>query len=290
MKYIVITGVSSGIGNVTTSHCLEQGYYVFGSVRNEEDANSCQNSFGSQFTPLIFDVRDRKSINDAVEIVRRRIGSANLTALINNAGIAISGPLQFIAGEDIQDQFDINVVGLINATQAFLPLLGGIKGNLGPAGRIVNISSVAGTITMPFQTPYAASKHAVESITDGMRRELTPYGIKVISIRPGPVQSDIWQKELAKGDEKYDHTIYKNVWRGKNKMISSKERLAAPTRSVSKTILKAIEAKSPKRHYLVYKSLVKYYFVRMIPVSLLDRMVRRQLSSLMQPKTEKASM
>jgi len=279
MKYVLITGVSSGIGAVTTEYLLSQGYHVFGSVRTAEDARRCQGDFGDAFTPLIFDVRNIDKIRRAVDVVRREIGARNLAAVVNNAGIAVSGPIQFIEPEEIQAQFDINVIGLINVTQAFLPLLGGRIDNIEPPGRLINMSSVAGTFTMPMQAPYSASKHAVESLTDAMRREVDTYGIKVISIRPGPIKSEIWHKELAK-TKKYDGTIYERIWDKKNTLISEKAKSAAPTIFVAKAVAKAIETRYPKLHYLVYGNLFSYYLIRLLPSRWVDIIIRKQFKKL----------
>lgn len=268
--------MSSGIGAVTTQYLIDQGYHVFGSTRNAKDAERCQQTFGKAFSPLIFDVRNTAQIADAAAEVKSKIGDNNLVSLVNNAGIAISGPIQFIDSNDIQSQFDINVIGLINVTQAFLPLLGARLDNQSPLGRIINISSVAGTFTMPFQAPYSASKHAVESLTDAMRRELDIYGIKVISIRPGPIKSEIWHKELAK-TKRYDNTRFERIWDKKHDLITKKERDAAPTINVATTILKAIEATRPRLAYIVYRNLALYYFVRWIPARWVDALIRRQM-------------
>lgn len=281
MKYVVITGVSSGIGAVTAKHLINQGYFVFGSVRTATDADSSQKHFGDLFTPLVFDVRNVDQIKQAVSLVHKSIGTTNLKAIINNAGIAISGPIQFIDSADIQSQFDINVVGLINVTQAFLPLLGGRLNNMHSPGRLINISSVAGTFTMPFQAPYSASKHAVESLNDAMRRELGMYGIKVISIRPGPIKSEIWHKELAK-TKRYDGTIYEYIWDKKNDLISDKEQKAAPTINVAKVVERAIESKRPKLYYLVYGNTFLYYLMRWLPSRWVDGLIRNQFNKMNQ--------
>jgi len=279
MKSILITGVSSGIGAVTTKYLIDRGYYIFGSVRSKADAERCKAEFGHSFHPLVFDVRDLDDIKGAFEQVKEVLGDENLYALVNNAGIAISGPIQFIDSSDIKDQFDINVIGLINTSQVFLPLLGGKQNNTKPSGRLINISSVAGTFSMPFQAPYSASKHAVESLTDAMRRELEIYGIKVISIRPGPVKSDIWKKELDK-TKSYSNTIYNRIWSKKNDLISQKEKNAAPTLLVAKAVQKAIESKRPKLAYLVYGNPLLYYAIRILPPRWVDALIRQQFKKM----------
>lgn len=278
-RSILITGASSGIGYGCAKYFIDRGYQVFGSVRNASDAQRCQSDLGDAFTPLIFDVRDRAAIDDAAKVVVDRLNGQNLTALINNAGIAVSGPIQFVKEQDLQNQYDINVIGLIKSTQAFLPLLGGTLENTSPAGRIINISSVAGTLTTPMQVAYCSSKHAVESITDGLRREMVVYGIKVISIRPGPIQSPIWQK--AKADNlDLTGTRYETIWKYKDRRLEQAEASALPVEYVAKAVEKAIISKNPKMRYLVYGKPMLYRLVRLLPDRLVDRLFTKQLKKV----------
>lgn len=279
MNHIVITGVSTGIGAGCTEHLIKKGYHVFGSVRNKKDAAGCKKRYGEAFTPLIFDVRDIESIRSAAQLVKDHIGMNNLAGLVNNAGIAESGPIQHIDPSAVQRQFDINVVGLINITQAFLPLLGGRKDNVSKPGRIINISSVAGTFTLPLQIPYAASKHAVESITDGMRREFEIYGIKVISIRPGPIRTEIWAKERAK-EETYLGTAYENLWLAKSDIIDEREQKALPISRISHIVEQALVKPNPKLRYLVVRNRFRYYLMRLLPSRWVDRMLKRQMGKM----------
>src|SRR5690606_21827980 len=186
MKSILITGVSSGIGWSTAKLFLSKGYLVFGSVRKLVDAERLKAELGANFYPLIFDVADLKAIQAAFLHVKRILGDKALDCLVNNAGVSVNGPMAYIALEEFSEQLDINVLGLVRVTQTFLPLLG-FNNDL-PKGKIVNISSGAGRVTRPFMAPYAASKHAVEAVSDGLRRELLDFGIGVTIIEPGPIQ------------------------------------------------------------------------------------------------------
>lgn len=278
-KHILITGVSTGIGYGCAHYFVNKGYHVFGSVRRQSDADSCQASLGELFTPLLFDVRDKAAIEASTQKVRYMLKGQNLTALINNAGIAISGPLQFVKEESLQAQFDINVIGLIKVTQVFLPFLGATIDNTATPGRLINISSVASQITTPMQIAYCASKYAVESITDGWRRELALYGIKVISIRPGPIQSAIWQK--AKEDHiDLQGTRYEQIWKYKNTRIEKAEAEAIPVKKVAKAIEKAITKRNPRMRYLVYRKPILFNFVRLLPDRILDSIFARQLAKI----------
>src|SRR5690606_15134971 len=173
MKSILITGVSTGIGWSTAKLFLAKGYLVFGSVRKQADADRLQQEFGKDFHPLIFDVQDLKGIQEAYLEVKATLKDTSLDCLVNNAGVSVNGPMAYIALEEFSSQLDINVLGLVRVTQTFLPLLG-FDNNL-PKGRIINISSGAGRVTRPFMAPYAASKHAVEAVSDGLRRELLDF-------------------------------------------------------------------------------------------------------------------
>jgi len=197
MENILITGVSTGIGYSLSKIYLNQGCRVFGSVRSNEDALRLSNDFGPHFFPLIFDVASYQSVEDAVEEVQTVIGNEGLSCLINNAGIAIGGPVMYIPIADYQRQFDVNFFGQIAVTKAFLPLLGAVRNCPNRPGKILNMSSVSGQIAFPFMSPYCASKFALEAFSDSLRRELLLYGIDVIVIEPGPIKTPIWKKSAS---------------------------------------------------------------------------------------------
>jgi NAD(P)-dependent dehydrogenase (short-subunit alcohol dehydrogenase family) len=168
---------------------------VFAGVRKASDAEDLQRSAGPRLTPIFLDITDATQVASAVEKVSAEIGAEGLTGLVNNAGIAIAGPLEFIPLDRFRRQFEVNVLGTLAVTQAFLPLI-----RLGK-GRIVNLSSVSGLIAYPFFGPYSASKFALEALTDSLRRELVAWGIKVISIEPGSIATPIWEKSLKAGND-----------------------------------------------------------------------------------------
>lgn len=194
MENILITGVSTGIGYSLSKIYLEKGCRVVGSVRNEEDAKRLSDDFGEHFHPLVFDVIDHNSVNNSVEKVKEILSGEGLDCLINNAGIAVSGPVMHLSVEDYQRQFDVNLFGVIAVTKAYLPLLGAVKKYDKKPGKILNMSSVSGQIAFPFLSPYCASKFALEAFGDSLRREMLMYGIDVISIEPGPIKTPIWNK------------------------------------------------------------------------------------------------
>src|ERR1700704_6121554 len=205
MRSVVITGASTGIGWATAKLLLDREFRVFGSVRKRADADRLKAEFGANFTPLLFDVTDEAAVLAAAREVRAALNGETLTGLVNNAGIAVAGPVLELSADDFRRQMDINVIGPVIATQAFGPLLGSDSSLKGPRGRIVMISSVAGKNGNPLSGAYAASKHAIEGLSESLRREMMLFGIDVIIIAPGPVKTPIWSKA-----EEVDITVYKN--------------------------------------------------------------------------------
>lgn len=260
MPYVFITGVSSGIGYETTKLLLSHHYQVIGSVRKDADAKRLQQEFGNGFHAVQMDVCRKAEVEQAVEEVKTLLQGAPLAALINNAGIAVFGPILHLPPEQIQQQFEVNVLGLLRVTQAFLPLLGAQADFTGTPGRLIHISSVSGLITTPFLSLYSASKFAVESISDGLRRELIIYGIPSISIQPGPTRSSIWDKTSGQ-EVPFLNTDYGPILENSQAEIEKIEAGANPTSKVAKVILKALTAKKPKTRYMVAK---KAWLMRMV--------------------------
>lgn len=195
MHYVLITGVSTGIGYTLAKVLIEKGFSVIGSVRKESDGERLEKELGSAFQFVIFDVTDAEAVKKGFEKVQVIVGEEGLYGLVNNAGVAVAGPLQYLSMESFEHQMNVNVTGLIRTTQAFLPLLGGhqkkYKSN---PGRIINIGSVSGIIASPLLGAYSASKFAVEALSDSLRRELLLHDIKVILVQPGPIKTPIWSK------------------------------------------------------------------------------------------------
>ena len=170
----IVTGASTGIGFACAKRLAEEGWLVFAGVRKPADADRLVSELGEKVRPLIIDVTDQATVDAAAAEVRNALDGRTLGGLVNNAGIAVAGPLTELPLEDFEQQLQVNVVGVVRVTQAFAPMLG-IDENLeGPPGRIVMMSSMAGQMGAPFLGPYAASKHAVEGISKSLRRELTP--------------------------------------------------------------------------------------------------------------------
>lgn len=276
-KNVVITGVSSGIGRASLDILHAKGYHIFGSVRKQADAEKLSKIYPDRFTPLQFDVQNHDEVVKASKVVFEQCET--LAGLINNAGIAVPGPLEHLSEEQFEKQLDVNVKSIRRITNLFLPLLGAKLNSSKTPGRIINISSVSGLFNSPFNGAYSISKHALESMTDIYRRELRQYGIKVIAIEPGPIKTEIWKKNLNKMDEFKDSDYYE-VLQKADKIIENAERNALPVEKVSKLIAKCLVTKRPKTRYIVHKGkfvfeLMAYYF----PDKLSDWLVHKTLSS-----------
>ncbi len=276
MKYVVITGVSSGIGHDATRLLLEQGYFVFGSVRKQTDAERVKAEFGDNFMPLVFDVTDGEGVKTAVSLVQSIIGNTGLAALVNNAGISTPGPLMHLTPDDLRFQLEVNVVSVLAVTQAFLPLLGASKDITFAPGRIVNISSVSGKIAYPFMGAYAASKHALEAMSDSLRRELMLYGVDVILIEPGTVQTPIIDK-YADQVARFRETDYAPVLDKLSAAVDARRKSAIPVARVSRTVYQAISSPNPKTRYVLpRKWLTGWLLPYRLPDRVLDRLSARQ--------------
>ena len=249
-RAVLITGVSSGIGKESAIYLMDREIPVFGSVRKEEDGKFLSDSYPSLFTPLVFDVRDAEAIKNAVEKVEEQVGEKGLAALVNNAGIAVSGPLQHVKAEYMHKQMDVNVHGLLKVTQSFLPLLGANKSSKIEPGRIVNVSSVSGRMTRLMMGPYSASKYAVEALSDALRRELKIYGIRVSIVEPGPIDTEIWKKARTE-DQPYEDTDYAFILENREEIIRQNEKMAIPAVEVAKCIHHALVSPKPQIRYLV---------------------------------------
>ena len=245
-------------------------------MRKEADAKSLTEAYPQCFTPLIFDVQDQDAVNQAAKRVFEACD--RIDALINNAGVAVPGPLQFVTEADFERQMDINLKSVRRITNTFLPLLGTAPDFKGPPGRIINVSSISGLFSSPFNGVYSISKHALESMTDVYRRELRRYGIKVMAIEPGPIKTKIWGKNLNSMAQFAD-TDYYDILQKADKMIENTEKNALPVARTSNVILKCITKKHPKTRYIVHKNAFVFKIVaNYLPDKLVDWFIQRSLS------------
>jgi len=285
---IVITGTSSGIGYAVAKLLAERGFQVFGSVRSETDAKHTSQTLGFNFCPLIFDVTDQPSIQKAADLVRERLGQRRLFALINNAGIEMAGPLAYLPVERFRSQLEVNLIGVLSVTQAFLPLLGTEADRVGSPGRIVNISSMLGRLAVPFVGAYCASKFGLEGFSDTLRREMKLFGIDVIVVEPGAVVTPIWEKAEGKLLQEYPDTPYQHSLTRFVETAMKSGREGFPASKVAELIERVLLTKKPKARYtLIPKHFVEYTIPRLLPARTLDYFMNKYLGISVVKGTEK---
>jgi NAD(P)-dependent dehydrogenase (short-subunit alcohol dehydrogenase family) len=278
MQSAVVTGVSTGIGWAITKVLIERGVRVFGSVRKPQDAERLSKDFGENFIPLLFDVTDEAAVQAAAEQVRAQLHGETLLGLVNNAGIAVPGPLMHLAADDFRHQLEVNLVSVLIVTKAFLPLLGTDRSLRGQAGRIINMSSTGGQNGAPFLGAYAASKHALEGFSESLRRELMLYGIDVIIIAPGAIATPIWDKAEQFDVSVYASTDYAESSRKIYDYMLRHGRNGLPAETVGELTWRALTMPRPRVRYAIGPGnpLVRY-LQTLLPKRLVDRVIARNL-------------
>ena len=279
MKSIVITGTSTGIGYACSKHFIEQGYKVFGSVRNNNDAERISNELGNNFIPLIFDVTDETAVKESVKVVENHIGDQKLSGLINNAGLGVMGTIQSLTAEQFKYQFDVNVLGVFHCCQAYLDLLGADKNRKGDPGKIINISSISGEIGMPFMSAYNMSKFGLEGFSEGIRRELLMYGIDVVVIAPGPIKTPIWKKINQKDEVKrYDNSDFRESLARAMKMTDKMEQVGFEPIVIAERALSIIENKKNNTRYRIDPTRMQNILLQLLPKRIADRMIAKRMN------------
>jgi NAD(P)-dependent dehydrogenase (short-subunit alcohol dehydrogenase family) len=279
-KNILITGASTGIGYDLCHVLVKKGYIVYGSVRKQADADKLSAELGPGFKPLLFDVTDHAAVDSASEKVFSEIGQEGLAGLVNNAGIAVGGPLQLVGIDELRYQFEVNVIGLMKVTQAFLPMLGARENHSSKPGRILQISSVSGKMASPFVGPYVSSKHALEGLSGSLRRELQLYGIDVIVIGPGPVKTPIWYKSASPEVEaKYIHSPYGEALKiFRNKFIRRSVETGLESPKLAEEIVSVFEKKKPKTRYTYTNHKFQNWILpRLLPARVVDKFLGEKL-------------
>lgn len=278
MKTVVITGASTGIGRAAAEYLARQGWRVFAGVRKQADADALLENVVGDLRPIILDVARQDQIDAAVETVSAALGDARLDGLVNNAGIANMGPLALQPLDEFKAHFDVNVFGLLAATQAFVPLLGGDRSRTGEPGRIINITSVGGRIASPFLGAYVATKHAVEAMTDTLRRELIVYGIDAISIGPGSVKTPIWDKAEDKIEGgPYDNSVWASSLETFSQVMLNGGRDGLEPKAIAETIETALSDPSPKARYApVPNKLTNFTIPTRLPKRWLDKIFQNR--------------
>ncbi len=276
MKSILITGVSTGIGKSSAELLCESGYHVFGSVRKIEDAEELSRRYDHRFTPLVFDVTDDDAVRKSLKTVEEKL-TGPLIGLVNNAGIALGGPVLLLDTNVFRKQMEVNFLGVLSVTKTFLPLL--IESSQsGESPRIINISSISGRRSYPFVAPYCASKHALESLSDSLRRELLLYGVDVILIEPGPINTPIWDKTPPPEENIFIGSDYEPALKRFYNIFIKKGREGLPPLRVAELVKKGLESTRPKSRYVITRNkFLNFILPGILPDRWFDRLVGKTL-------------
>ncbi len=277
MRSMVVTGSSTGIGHGAAKELIARGFRVFGSVRKAADGERLKAEFGANFTPLLFDVTDEAAIARAAAEVRTALNGETLAGLVNNAGIAVAGPLLHLPLEDFRKQIEVNLTGQLAVTQAFASQLGADGSLKGEPGRIVMISSVGGRNGSPFVGAYNASKFALEGLSEALRRELMLYGIDVIIIGPGAIATPIWEKADEVDVSRYANTDYAKPLDAVKKYMLDMGRKGLKPEAVGALIADAITLPNRKVRYAIVPSWFENLMMGILPKRRLDKIIAKRL-------------
>ena len=277
-KHLVVTGASSGIGRACALRAARAGWRVFGTVRRDEDARALEREGGDAVRALRMDVTDADSIEAAAAAVQAECGGRGLDGLVNNAGIVIAGPLEYLPVEDFRHQIEVNLVGPLRTSQALLPQLRAAR------GRIVMITSISGKVSYPMEGPYCASKHALESIAQCLRMELAPSGVGVSVVAPGPVRTPIWERSRARAAA-VARKLPPQAWQHYGSHYESLEAIAEdlarkgiPADRVARSVEHALTSGRPRTRYIVgFDATIQRILSAVAPDRLRDRLVAMQL-------------
>lgn len=271
MGTVLVTGASTGIGQALALYLAEIGMTVYAGVRRDEDGDVLQASATGELLPVRLDVTRPEEVDAAVDAIR---AAGGLSALVNNAGVYLGGPLELMTDAEIDMTYQVNVVGLLRVTRACLPLL------RESGGRIVNISSISGLVALPGASVYAGSKHAVEAITDALRVELSPFGVRVIAVEPGSIDTDIWTKAVERDQRRgEDMPELREIYRPLIRLLEKIDRdpRGIPPEDVASIVHEALTADSPRNRYLVGNDAKFLSRIRWLPDGLRDGMIRGKI-------------
>lgn len=277
-KSVVITGASSGIGAACALHLDKLGLRVFAGVRRQTDAEALKSKASSRLVAIALDVADSLSVSTAASAVAGAVGDAGLDGLVNNAGVVVTGPVEFLPLPELRRQLEINVVGQVAVTQAFLPLIRAAR------GRIVNMGSIAGRLATPFSSAYGASKFALEALTDALRLELAPWGISVSIIEPGAVATPIWEKGMKNGAAMLAAAppealvLYAEALEAFKRNSEHAAKNAADPMDVARAVEHALTAAKPKTRYVVgRRARIGAAMALLVPDRMRDTMVAKAM-------------
>lgn len=283
-RSVVVTGASTGIGWGCVKVLTAKGFHVFGSVRKQADADRLQGEFGTRFTPLIFDVTDEAAVKAGARTVADKLKGENLAGLVNNAGIAVAGPLLHLEIADFRKQMEVNVTAQVIVTQAFAPLLGAAPDRkTANPGRIVMMSSVGGKVGSPFMAPYNASKFAIEGLSEALRRELMIYGVDVIIIAPGAINTPIWDKADSVDVAPYANTPFRKPLDAVKAYMMKIGKAGYPPERIGEEVHTALTAAKPKTRYVVTPDPFTNWLGLNLPKRMMDNAVASRLGLKRQP-------
>ena len=277
---VVITGASTGIGEACALYLQKMGFRVLAGVRKQSDGDRLVQAASGDLEPLLIDVTDCETITAAVKQVSDEVGEWGLAGLVNNAGISVSGALEFIPLNDLREQLEVNLIGPVAMTQAFLPLL------RRASGRIVNMGSISGRVASPLIGPYVMSKFALRAFSDSLRRELHPWGIHVSLVEPGAIATPIWEKAKNRAritfqdlDEKA-RELYAPLVGAMREAATKSAEAGIPAVEVAKVVHHALTAEKPRTHYLVgHDAKWAARLDWLLPHRAMDWMIRKRLES-----------
>jgi NAD(P)-dependent dehydrogenase (short-subunit alcohol dehydrogenase family) len=277
-KSVVITGASTGIGAACALHLDKLGLRVFAGVRRQADAEALKSKASSRLVAIALDVADSLSVSTAASAVAGAVGDAGLDGLVNNAGVVVTGPVEFLPLPELRHQLEINVVGQVAVTQAFLPLIRAAR------GRIVNMGSIAGRLATPFSSAYGASKFALEALTDALRLELAPWGISVSIIEPGAVATPIWEKGMKNGAAMLAAAppealvLYAEALEAFKRTSEHTAKNATDPMDVARAVEHALTAAKPKTRYVVgRRARIGAAMALLVPDRMRDTMVAKAM-------------
>ena len=271
-RNVLVTGASTGIGNACAHRLARAGWRVFATVRKLPDAERLARESAGRIIPLRLDVTDAGSIAEGCARVEEQCGATGLHGVVNNAGVAIAGPLEFLPIDELRRQIEVNVTGQVAITQAVLPALRRAR------GRIVFIGSIAGRSALPFTGAYSASKFALEAIADSWRIELRPFGIHVSIVEPGVIATPIWDTATTTGDANIArmppavNEYYGRALKGIRKR-AERGMGGRPPEAVAEIVEHALTARRPRARYLVGRDAAVRVMLQKLPTSIRDRLV-----------------
>ncbi len=270
-RSVLITGASSGIGRACAARMGREGWQVFATVRKESDARALMNDGTPGLQTILLDVTDDEQVAEAAKAVGQHVGSGGLHGLVNNAGIAVGGLLEYLDMAELRRVLETNTIAPLTVTKAFIPLLRRAR------GRIVMMSSMSGFSSTPLVSPYCASKFALEALTDGLRLELWPWGIDVVSVQPGAINTVIWDKARNYVEDKLQNYPADAFEKYGPLLASVSEALAeqrgVEPEEVARTVSRALTTTRPRNRYLVGRDAQLRRWIERLPTSLRDRIV-----------------